>query len=88
MKVHVPKSEQEHFWDEPPAETMEFWAFRFMPKCGIGDLIEFFFDDKKVAEATVAMIEAPGLSHCDSTGRFRHRWKVFWRPETFKDLRD
>lgn len=89
MKVHVPKSEQEHFWKEPPAGTMEFWAFRFMPKCSIGELIMFFFDDTKVvAEAIVAKIEAPGLSHCDSTGRFQHRWKVFWRQDTFKDLRD
>lgn len=87
MKINIPKWAQEEFWDEPPADAMEFWAFRFMPKCKIGDLIEFFFDGKKVAEATVAVIEAPDLSHCDSTGRFRHRWKVFWQQESFKDLR-
>jgi len=54
----------------------------------VGDKIEFFFEGKKVAEAVIAMIEAPGISTCESTGKYGNRWKVFWLPESFKDLRE
>ncbi len=66
---------------------MEFWAFRFVPKCQVGDIIEFYFDKAKVAEARVFDIERPGVSSCEHSDRFKNRWKVFWRPESFRDLR-
>jgi len=88
MKINVPDWAREHFWEEPPEGSMEFWAFRFMPPCKIGDVIEFCFDRQLVARAVVGHIEAPSLSACDSTGRFRHRWKVFWSQESFEDLRE
>lgn len=65
---------------------MEFWAFRFEPKCKIGETIEFFYGQTKIAEAKVARIESPGKSNCEGTGRFKNRWKVFWKPETFVEL--
>lgn len=88
MRINVPKWAWEHFWQEPPEGTMEFWAFRSEPKCSAGELLEFFFGGKLVAEAIVAKIEAPGLSHCESTGKFRKHWKVFWTQKSFRDLRE
>ncbi|MHC4617257.1 MAG: hypothetical protein ACYTEQ_05840 [Planctomycetota bacterium] len=88
MRINVPPSAREHFWEEPPVGHAEFWAFRFKPKCEPGDKLEFYFDGKKVAEARVCNIEPPGQSQCAGTGRFRNRWKVYWLPETFVDLRE
>lgn len=87
MKIQVPEWARDHFWEEPPFGYSEFWAFRWPPKCKVGDTIEFFFDKVKVAEATVLLIEKPGSSACESTGRFRNRWKVYWDNESFKDVR-
>ena len=87
MKIQVPTWARAEFWDEPPADSMEFWAFRFQPKCKIGDIIEFYFDKTKVAEARVYDIERPGVTKCEHSGKFGSRWKVFWLPETFTDLR-
>jgi len=84
MRINVPPWAYEHFWQDPAPGHSEFWAFRFEPRCQIGDLLEFYFKGKKVAEATVALVQAPGAGK----GGFRDRWKVFWRPETFKDLRE
>lgn len=86
MRITVPRWAEEHFWDEPPEGSREFWAFRFPPRCRIGEKIEFFMRGKKVAEALVDEVEPPGQSKCDATGRFRDRWKVFWRPESFVEL--
>ena len=87
MEIHVPEWAREEFWDEPPEGCMEFWAFRFRPTCDIGDTLEFYFDKTKVAEAVVFDIEIPARSWCGDSGRFGARWKVFWLPESFRDLR-
>jgi hypothetical protein len=87
MIINVPEGALKHFWEEPPAGHWEFWAFRFKPKCKVGDRIIFKFDGKPIAEAVVAKIERPGQSVCKSTGRFKNRWKVYWTPESFIDLR-
>jgi len=88
MRINVPKSAQKSFWNEPAANTIEFWTFRFKPECKVGDRIEFFFNGKKVAVAKVAIIEAAGLSKCNHSGKYLNRWKVFWLPESFIDLRN
>ncbi|MDD5327460.1 MAG: hypothetical protein PHY02_06555 [Phycisphaerae bacterium] len=88
MRINVPKFAQAHFWDEPPAGVVEFWAFRYKPPCEKGDLLEFYFGGTKVAEATVAMVEARGFSQCEHSGKYKNSWKVFWLQESFKDLRE
>lgn len=87
MKINVPEFAKAHFWVEPPAGSWEFWGFRFKPKCQIGDKITFLIDKREVAEAIVAKIEPPGQSECSSSGRFKSTWKVYWIPESFRDLR-
>lgn len=81
MKINVPDRV------EPPVGNWEFWAFRFKPKAQVGDEITFLMDKKPVAKAVVAKIEKPGQSECETTGKFKHLWKVYWKPESFKDLR-
>jgi hypothetical protein len=87
MNVNVPQFARDHFWEEPPAGSCEFWSFRFPPPCKVGEPLTFKFDGVPVARATVAKIEPPGQSKCDGTGRFGGGWKVFWTPESFVDLR-
>lgn len=87
MRINVPKWAEAHFWDEPPEGSMEFWAFRFMPMTHVGDGIEFFIGGKLVARAVVYKIERPGESSCDRTGGWANRWKVYWSPESFEDVR-
>ena len=81
MRINVPAWAESHFWKEPPAGHWEFWAFRQRPACEVGDGLEFYIRGRLVARAQVAAIEAPGQSECEGTGRFKDRWKVFWRPE-------
>jgi hypothetical protein len=87
MNINVPEWAREHFWEEPPAGSTEFWSFRFPPPCKVGDRLFFRFDGVVVAEAVVSFIEKPGQSECEATGRFRSGWKVFWTPESFVDRR-
>jgi hypothetical protein len=87
MNINVPESAQGHFWEEPPEGSEEFWAFRFRPPCQVGDELIFRFDGQPIARAKVSRIEVPGQSECTGSGLFRNRWKVFWRPESFEDLR-
>lgn len=87
MKINVPPEVWAHFWEEPPPDSFEFWAFRFPVRAQVGDEILFLLDKKPVAKAVIAGIEKPGASQCDTTGRFKNRWKVFWTQESFKDLR-
>ena len=87
MKINIPEWAYDHFWEEPPSGSMEFWALRFPPSCKVGDEILFYYKKTLVAKAVVALIEAPGISHCENSGRFKNRWKVFYSPETFLDLR-
>lgn len=85
--ITIPPQAWEHFWHEPAPGSMEFWAYRFKPKCNPGDLINFRYNGKVIATATVHQIEPPGTDSCATTGNFKNRWKVYWKPETFKDLR-
>jgi len=85
--IHVPKSAVDHFWEEPPTGSEEFWAFKEKPDVDVGQRIEFRIAGDVVAEATVGRVEEPGESKCDGTGRFKNHWKVYWPPESFKDLR-
>lgn len=87
MRINVPKFAQKDFWDEPPTGTVEFWAFRSRPDCKVGDLLEFYFGSRRVAEAKIAIIEAAGFSKCEHSGKYLNHWKVFWLPESFVDLR-
>lgn len=87
MNINVPEWALEHFWNEPPAGSREFWSFRFKPPCRVGEELIFRSNKKPIARAIADEIEPPGRSACASTGRFRSGWKVFWRPETFQDLR-
>lgn len=87
MNINVPDQAIEHFWEEPPPGSWEFWSFRFPPPCKVGDPMTFRFHGAVIARATVAKIEKPGVSECDSTGRFRGGWKVFWSPDSFVDVR-
>lgn len=87
MNINVPEKARLHFWEEPTPGNTEFWSFRFPPPCKVGDPLLFRFDGEIVAKATVCLIQAPGESECESTGRFRDGWKVFWEPESFVDLR-
>jgi hypothetical protein len=88
MNVNVPAWAQDHFWEEPPPGSWEFWSFgRFKPPCKVGDPLTFRFDGITVASAVVARIEPPGQSKCEGSGRFGNGWKVYWTPDSFKDLR-
>ena len=87
MKINIPEWAWFHFWEEPPPDAMEFWAFRFKPPCRRGDELLFHYEGKVVARAVVHKIEPPGVSECAATAKFKHRWKVFWTQESFEDLR-
>jgi hypothetical protein len=81
MTIKVPKNARGHFWNEPPPNHYEFWAFRNKPKCATGELITFYFDNQPVAS-----IQEPHQAKCEQTGRFGSSWKVFWTPESFTKL--
>jgi hypothetical protein len=88
MNINVSESLRDHFWEDTPSEvTHEFWAFRFPPKCAVGDKLIFRFDGEPVAEAVVDFVEKPGESSCSTTGKFKNRYKVFWRTDSFKNLK-
>ena len=87
MNVNIPAVARDHFWEEPPPDTIEFWSFRFPPPCKVGDVLHFRFDKRLVATAIVDRIERPGQSVCEATGKYGRGWKVFWTPESFCDLR-
>jgi len=87
MNINVPDWAMQHFGDEPPAGSMEFWSFRFQPPCMVGDTLFFRSRGKIIARATVELIEQPWLSKCDGSSRFHSGWKVFWTPESFVDMR-
>lgn len=87
MRINVPPAAQAHFWEEPPPGSVEFWAFRFPPRCSEGERLSFRFDGQEVASAVVSRIERPGQSACAGTGRYGNLWKVFWDPRSFVDRR-
>lgn len=83
MNINIPETAWDHFWDEPPAGSWEFWSFRFPPPCKVGDPLVFRFFGVEVATAVCAAIEPPGVTKCDGSGRFLGGHKVFWKPESF-----
>jgi hypothetical protein len=87
MNINIPDFARDHFWEEPPAGHEEFWSFRFPPPCKAGDPLAFKFDGVIVATATVSRVEQPGLTKCAGTGRFGGGFKVYWSPESFRDVR-
>jgi hypothetical protein len=88
LNITVPSSEIDngHFWQEPPPNTEEFWAFIWPVRAKVGDPIYFNLDRKPIAEAVISRIEKPGESQCAETDRFLNRWKVFWTQESFKKV--
>jgi hypothetical protein len=87
MNINVPAFALDHFWEEPPPGSWEFWSFRFQPPCKVGDPLYFRFNGTIIAEAVVAKIERPGESECDRTGKYRSGHKVYWAPDSFVDRR-
>lgn len=87
MKINVPKQARDHFWEEPPPDSREFWGFQWPPKAKVGDPIFFLFDGVVVAEAVIHEITKPGIGKCERTGGFGSSWKVWWTPESFRDVR-
>ena len=87
MNINVPPQARDHFWEEPPPGSHEFWSFRFPPPCKVGERLVFRFDGVVVAEAVCCRIEAPGQSECEGTGRFRRGHKVYWHQSSFVDRR-
>ena len=86
--IRVPPIALEHFWEEPPEDTWEFWGCREQPDCAPGDILTFTVAGIPVAAAQVHHVEEPGQSACDRTDYWRNAYKVFWTPESFIDLRD
>jgi len=87
LVINVPAGAVAHFWEEPPAGHEEFWAFGKRPDAEPGQGIEFLIRGELVAEAVVGRVEEPGRTKCEGTGKFGNQWKVFWPPESFRDLR-
>src|SRR5208283_5167375 len=81
--IEVPKESRGHFWDEPPAHNLEFWAFRDRPPVLINEKIYFTFDKMPVAETTCLRVEKPGESICELTGKYEKHWKLYWEPKKF-----
>ena len=82
MKIHVPPSAREHFWEELPEVTVNLWAFKSKPRCKIGDELIFMFDGRPVATARVSGIEPPRLPWREG-GK---EWRVFWHQKSFQAL--
>lgn len=86
FKIEVPKASREHFWDEPPAGNLEFWAFKHPIVALPGEKILFQFDGVTVAEAIVSHTEDPGKTECQQTKKYKDHHKVFWNPKQFRTL--
>ena len=87
MKINVPREVINYFWEEPPEENWEFWAFRWPVRVEVGDPIHFYCDESLIASAVIAKIEKPGQSECEKTGKYKNMWKVYWENDSFKDER-
>jgi hypothetical protein len=87
MLISVPSTALDHFWEELPEGNWEFWAFRWPVRAKKGDTIYFYQSKQLIATAVIAKIEKPGKSECERTGKYKNMWKVYWRPDSFVDLR-
>lgn len=83
MHIEVPQNVRDHFWDEPPAHNLEFWAFKGRPSVLPNEKVYFTFDKMPVAETVVLKIEKPGESKCELTGKYEKHWKLYWEPAKF-----
>ena len=82
MKIHVPRSDREYFWDPPPEGAVSYWSFKSRPRCKIGDELLFMCDGRPVARARVSGIEPPGLPWREGD----KEWRVFWHQQSFQAL--
>ena len=71
MKITVPVWAREHFWEEPPNGSREFWAFRFKPRCQVGDEINFRFDRKHWLRQRSPKFSRPARVHAKKQGDSR-----------------
>ncbi len=81
--IEVPQESRSHFWDEPPAHNLEFWAFKGRPSALPNEKVYFTFDRVPVAETTVLKVEKPGQSKCELSGKYETHWKLYWEPAKF-----
>lgn len=81
MKIHVPLSDQKHFWDVL-GDRLSYWTFKSKPRCKIGSELVFMFNNRPVATARVSGIEPPGVPWQDGDDE----WKVYWFQKTFHAL--
>lgn len=88
MNITVHEAALDHFWEEPPPDSIEFWKFRWPPPCKIGDPLYFRLNKRVIASATVYEIIHRPRSYTDDRGvTFGPGFYIYWLPETFVDLR-
>jgi len=68
----------------PQRVQYNFWDFLHLPKCRVGEVINFVQDGTVVGQATVSG-RPKELCRC-KMGKVKYR--VHWRNNEFKDLRD
>ena len=83
--VPVPKSEIDHFWDEPPPGSIEWWTLPRRPtKLNVGDYIYFAIAGSIVGRARVDELMVREDLVCSATGRHWKGCHVMWRSEDFQ----
>lgn len=86
LVVWVPKREIAHFWDETPADALEWWTLAVRPKrFELGDFIYFQIGAALVARAKVSEIRAD-VRTCEATGRVWSGVHLVWRASDFERL--
>ena len=83
MKIHV--SDRELFWDDL-GDWLNFWTFKFRPRCKIGDELLFMVDSRPLARARVSGVEPPGIPWQEGDAELFNQWKVYWYQRTFQAL--
>ena len=88
MKIKVHNHAIDFFWESPCEDSMEFWAFNYVPsKLSKDDWLYFYNNKKLIARAKVLKITGPGDFQCAKTCHFKNKWKAFWKEDDFEDLR-
>lgn len=81
--VRVPKTEVEHFWEEVPGATIEWWTLGRRPtRFRQGDFVFFAIGDEVVACVSGAR-HVSGELHSDD-GRTWHGEHLVWPPHYFQ----
>ncbi len=84
--VRVPKSEEEHFWEDTPGAIYEWWTLGKTPtKLKPGDYIYFQIKDKIEARAFIHSIQK-GDQSCDATDRLWKGVHIIWPISAFEKL--